>query len=200
MSIENLKNILENENFNIHNKVIRVSLINKDTSKFFSEFYNLKDEKELVEFMRNFIIPSATLTLLAEENGEIIIVLDENDNFRDFVKSLDKDDSTRRKIEDAYKSITLFEMNKITLETLLNNLAFELSEGQITLISLDYAENIKEYLENIYKEYEEDGNLDILEKELARINLCIGGFLDICKNIDKYEHEVKEKLLDKLPY
>ncbi|MGL4991721.1 MAG: hypothetical protein ACRC57_11270 [Sarcina sp.] len=201
MGIENFKNKLENnEVFNIYKKTIRISFINKDSSKFFSEFYNVKDKTELIEIIRKFIIPSSALTLLSEDNGEVIIILDENNTFKEFVNSLDSDDSIRLKIENSYKLVDLFELNEITIDTLLNDLSFELSENQITLISLEYAENIKSYLYNMYSEYEQNNNLDILEKELARINLCIGGFLDICENIDQYENDIKEKLLDKLPY
>ncbi|MGL4740701.1 MAG: hypothetical protein ACRC41_07835 [Sarcina sp.] len=201
MSIESIKSLLDkSEKFDVHKKFLRVSLMNKDSDKVFSEFYNFNNTLELIEFINKFIIPSIALTLLSEENGEIMLVLDEDNSFSDFIKSLDKDDDIRLKIENTYNLINLFEVKKISLEELLNELSFELSEGQITLISLDYAESVKVYLEGIYKEYKSGDNLDILEKELARINLCLGGFLDICENIDKYQGEIKEKLLDKLPY
>ena len=202
--LERLKNIVEAEKFDIHKKLIRFSLINRESELTFSNFYNVDNNDEVLTFIENIVIPSAAMSILTEENGDIIVTIEDSDDFIELFKSYGAEDKLVKKCERLYHEINKFKTTKkfeyADFTEFLDHISFELTEDHFILISLEYAEDTPHYLNHMYHEYKEMNHLDILEQELAKMNLCIGGFLDICAHTDKYEHEIKEKLLDLLPY
>ncbi|MGL4760760.1 MAG: hypothetical protein ACRCWG_04805 [Sarcina sp.] len=199
-----LKNTLESNtsNFDIDKKLLKFSLINSDSAIAFSEFYNFEDNNEIISFLKNVIIPSAAISILTEDNGQLVVTIEDSREFLKQLGSYGAEEKLVKNCSDIYRKLSKID-NKTTekdFAKVIDFINFELSEGTMIVLSVEYANNTKQYLKNIYNEYEEMDHLDILEKELARINLCIGGFLDICENTEKYKNEIKEKLLDRLPY
>jgi hypothetical protein len=199
-----LKDILElNEtNFSVERELLRFSLINNDSEFVFSEFYNFDSITDVLSFIKNVIIPSTAISILTQDNGQLVITIEDSNIFLEQLKSYGADESLVKKCANIYNKLS-----KVTkdipikkIEEVIDFINFELSEGQMIMLSVEYAKNTKMYLERMYNEYKEMDHLDMLEQELGRLNLCMGGFLDICEHIEKYQDEIKVKLLDKLPY
>lgn len=198
-----LQNILagNEEKFDITKKLLRFSLINKDSGFAFSEFYNFENNKEIISFLENVVIPSTAISTLTEDNGELVIIIENSNEFIERLESFGAEDELVNKCKEAYAKLEMIsiEDNKKLLEV-IEDINFEFSEGHMIMLAIEYAKDTQTYLKNMYQEYKKMKELDTLEKELANINLCMGGFKDICQNIEKYKEEVKVKLLDKLPY
>ena len=198
-----LQDILEGAKgkFDIAKKVLRFSLINNDSDFVFSEFYNFENNKEIISFLKNVVIPSTAISILTEDNGKLVITIEEENEFLEQLEDFGAEDQLIEKCKDMYKRLDKIniEDNK-KLHDIIEFINFEFSEGHMIMLSVEYANNTEAYLKNMYQEYKTMKQLDTLEKELANINLCMGGFKDIFQNIEKYKDEVKEKLLDRLPY
>lgn len=198
-----LQDILEENRgeFDITKKVLRFSLINNDSDFVFSEFYNFENNKEIISFLKNVVIPSTAISILTEDNGQLVVTIEEENEFLKQLEVFGAEEELIEKCKEMY-----FKLDKINSENnkklhdIIEFINFEFSEGHMIMLSVEYANNTEAYLKNMYQEYKTMKQLDTLEKELANINLCMGGFKDICQNIDKYKDEVKEKLLDRLPY
>ena len=199
-----LKDILElNEtNFSVERELLRFSLINNDSEFVFSEFYNFDSITDVLSFIKNVIIPSTAISILTQDNGQLVITIEDSNIFLEQLKSYGADESLVKKCANIYNKLS--KVTKDTpikkIEEVIDFINFELSEGQMIMLSVEYAKNTKMYLDRMYNEYKEMDHLDMLEQELGRLNLCMGGFLDICEHIEKYQDEIKVKLLDKLPY
>lgn len=198
--LEIIKYKLEVENkFDVNRKLIRFTILNKESQMVFSEFINFENIQEIAIFLKFVVIPSSILSILAEENGEVIIILDEFDNFEKFGFENDIIENLNNIINRIDK-ISMVKDEKKEIKTIIAKINNLFIDSDFTVIGVEYADNIKKYLNELYLEYDLLGELDTLEKELLNINLCMGGFKEICENPEKYKDELKEKLLDKLPY
>ncbi|MGL4450273.1 MAG: hypothetical protein ACRCTZ_03650 [Sarcina sp.] len=198
-----LQNILEDaeQKFDISKRLIRFTLMNNDSEFVFSQFYNFENNKEIISFLKNVILPSTAISILMEDNGQIVITIENSEEFLYQLESFGAEEELMNKCKNIYSKLNELstEDNK-KLVQIIEEMNFEFSEGHMIMLSLEYAKDTQTYLKNIYQEYKKLKELKTLEKELASINLCMGGFKDICKNTDKYQNEIKEKLLERLPY
>lgn len=203
--IERLRNILADETikFDINKQLLRFSIINRDSEVTFSEFYNFETKKEILSFIKNVIVPSVSISTLMEDNGDVVITVEDKETFLEILLNHNVDKELVRICDGIYNEIELLENKEednIDMLSLIDVLNYEFSEGNFTMLSVDYGQSTKSYLENMYNDYEKMEHLDILEDELAQIGLTVNEFLDIIHNIEGYKESVKDILLDKLPY
>lgn len=203
--IERLRNLLADETikFDINKNLLRFSIINRDSEVTFSEFYNFDTKKEILSFIKNVIVPSVSISTLMEDNGDVVIIVESKESFLGILSNHNVDNELIKICDGIYNEIDNLEKcaeEEIDMLSLIDVLNYEFSEGNFTMLSVDYGQNTKSYLETMYNDYENMEHLDILEEELGHIGLTINEFLDIIHDIDDYKDNIKDILLDKLPY
>lgn len=194
---------MENRDYDITKELIRFSLINKESSNVFSNFYNFDSDKEITRFLRDVIMPSIIFSVLAEDNGDIVVTIEEASEFLGTLDNFGFENDTLEDIKDIYRRLSKIDMvkdSKREIKKLISKINLTFSFANFIVVAVEYAKDTKDYLNNMYAEYKALDEIDILEKELLRINLCMDGFADIRENIENYKDEIKDKLLDKLPY
>lgn len=203
--IERLRNLLADETikFDINKNLLRFSIINRDSEVTFSEFYNFDTKKEILSFIKNVIVPSVSISTLMEDNGDVVITVESKESFLGILSNHNVDNELIKICDGIYNEIDNLEKcaeAEIDMLSLIDVLNYEFSEGNFTMLSVDYGQNTKSYLETMYNDYENMEHIDILEEELGHIGLTINEFLDIIHDIDDYKDNLKDILLDKLPY
>lgn len=187
-----------NEDYDVNKKVIRFSIVNKESGNVFSNFYNFDNEIEIAEFLKKFIIPSSIASVVTEDNGDIIVLLEDLNAMYECL-----DDDIQVKLKDVERRLDKISMVKDEEKEIKKIIAI-INEvflfASFTLVSVEYAKNTSDYLNNLYGEYKGLNELDMLEKELARIEISMEDFKMLCKNTNDYSQNIKDLLLDKLPY
>ncbi len=203
--IEKLRNFLEDEDkdFDIDKKLLRFSIINKDSGSVFSEFYNFDSKKEVLNFIKKVVIPSISISILMEENGDIVITAEDKDNFLNILNYHDVDIKLVEICQGIYYEIERLENKQeeeIDMLSLIDIINYEFSEGNFTMLSVDYAEDTRSYLKIMHNDYKEMGHVDVLEAEMERIGFSMDDFKDMIDNIQNYKDFIKADLLNRLPY
>ena len=203
--IEKLRNFLEDEDkdFDIDKKLLRFSIINKDSGSVFSEFYNFDSKKDVLNFIKKVVIPSISISILMEENGDIVITAEDKENFLNILNYHDVDIKLVEICQGIYYEIECLENKQeeeIDMLSLIDIINYEFSEGNFTMLSVDYAEDTRSYLKIMYNDYKEMGHVDVLEAEMERIGFSMDDFKDMIDNIQNYKDFIKTDLLNKLPY
>lgn len=203
--IEKLRNFLEDEDkaFDIYKKLLRFSIINKDSGSVFSEFYNFDSKKDVLNFIKKVVIPSISISILMEENGDIVITAEDKENFLNILNYHDVDIKLVEICQGIYYEIERLENKQeeeIDMLSLIDIINYEFSEGNFTMLSVDYAEDTRSYLKIMYNDYKEMGHVDVLEAEMERIGFSMDDFKDMIDNIQNYKDFIKADLLNKLPY
>lgn len=203
--IEKLRNFLEDEDkaFDIYKKLLRFSIINKDSGSVFSEFYNFDSRKAVLNFIKKVVIPSISISILMEENGDIVITAEDKENFLNILNYHDVDIKLVEICQGIYYEIERLENKQeeeIDMLSLIDIINYEFSEGNFTMLSVDYAEDTRSYLKIMYNDYKEMGHVDVLEAEMERIGFSMDDFKDMIDNIQNYKDFIKADLLNKLPY
>lgn len=203
--IKKLRNFLEDEDkaFDIDKKLLRFSIINKDSGSVFSEFYNFDSRKAVLNFIKKVVIPSISISILMEENGDIVITAEDKENFLNILNYHDVDIKLVEICQGIYYEIERLENKQeeeIDMLSLIDIINYEFSEGNFTMLSVDYAEDTRSYLKIMYNDYKEMGHVDVLEAEMERIGFSMDDFKDMIDNIQNYKDFIKADLLNKLPY
>lgn len=203
--IEKLRNFLEDEDkaFDIYKKLLRFSIINKDSGSVFSEFYNFDSKNDVLNFIKKVVIPSISISILMEENGDIVITAEDKENFLNILNYHDVDIKLVEICQGIYYEIERLENKQeeeIDMLSLIDIINYEFSEGNFTMLSVDYAEDTRSYLKIMYNDYKEMGHVDVLEAEMERIGFSMDDFKDMIDNIQNYKDFIKADLLNKLPY
>lgn len=194
------KNI--NEEIDVDLELLRVSIISVN-GKSISEYFTFQEKIQVVEFLKEVILPSIVLSLFFEDKDPSIYLWskEEVNEFLE-VNSGFLHRNLLKLYLDSYNYIDNIMNNDIT-EDIVNNLVRYLEHNfevyNLVFLGVSYGENTDSYLKNIMDLYKEKNILDILERDLNSVNLSIEKLNSIIDNIYEYEKEIKEKVLNKIP-
>ncbi|MGL4740499.1 MAG: hypothetical protein ACRC41_06795 [Sarcina sp.] len=192
-----------NTELNIEDDILRVTLTNQGNSKI-SEFFTFANKKKLVEFLKEVILPSVTISSFYSKQS-VSIYLRTHD---DVLQVIDRcTDFFNQKIAKAYIDV----YNELDILEKKETIAYEDIEKCIhffeknfdvyndVYISLDYGEGVKDYLKKFIKEYKENEGIEILEKQLKVKGISLGELNNVLEDVIKYTEQIRVKILDNLP-
>lgn len=181
--------------------LIRVSIISVK-GKSISEYFTFKDKLSLVEFLKEVVLPSITLSIFFEDSKDPSLYLWNKAEIVDFLEV--NAGVLHRNIlinyKEAYNYIEKIEcINIKAILDLVSYLEKKFDVYNMVFLNLSYGETADNYLENLLELYEGKNLLEILDKDLQGVNLSIDKLKDVMKNIYEYERDIRENILDKIP-
>lgn len=193
---ENINNPID-----VDSDLIRVSIISVK-GKSISEYFTFKDKLSLVEFLKEVVLPSITLSIFFEDSKDPSLYLWNKEEIVDFLEVnagvLHKNILISYK--EAYNYIEKIEcINIKAILDLVSYLEKKFDVYNMVFLNLSYGETADNYLENLLELYERKNLLEILDKDLQGVNLSIDKLKDVMKNIYEYERDIRENILDKIP-
>ncbi|WP_297522084.1 hypothetical protein [uncultured Clostridium sp.] len=187
----------------VDDEILRVTLTNQGKSKI-SAFFTFRTKIEILEFIKEVILPSVTISSF-NPSENVSIYLREHSDVMDVIDI--HTDYFNKKISTAYinsyKEIDEICKNNIirdkeikkVIETIENS--FDVYNE--VYITLDYAEKTKQYLRNFIDEYKKYEGLDSLELQLKENDLSVEKIENIIADIFNNENGIRELVLDRLP-
>ena len=100
-----------------------------------------------LSFIKNIIIPSTAISILTQDNGQLVITIEDSKIFLEQLKSYGADESLVKKCANIYNKLSKVTKDTPTkkIEEVIDFINFELSEGQMIMLSVEYAKNTKMY-------------------------------------------------------
>lgn len=194
------KNI--NEDIDVDLELLRVSIISVN-GKSISEYFTFQEKIQVVEFLKEVVLPSIVLSLFFEDKDPSIYLWGKEE-VKEFLE-VNSGFLHRKLLKlylDSYDYIDNIVSNDIT-EVIVNDLVRCLEHNfevyNLVFLGLSYGENTDSYLKNIMELYKEKNLLDVLERDLNSVNLSIEKLNSIIDNIYEHEKEIKEEVLNKIP-
>lgn len=181
--------------------LIRVSIISVK-GKSISEYFTFKDKLSLVEFLKEVVLPSITLSIFFEDSKDPSLYLWNKAEIVDFLEV--NAGVLHKNILISYKEAYNYieEIEFIDIKTILDLVSYlekKFDVYNMVFLNLSYGETADNYLENLLELYEGKNLLEILDKDLQGVNLSIDKLKDVMKNIYDYERDIRENILDKIP-
>lgn len=186
----------------VDDEVLRLSIINDGKGEI-SEFFTFMNTYEMLEFLKEVIIVSVTISAFnADKNVSIHLrehkdILDIMDVHMDYFN---------KKIGEAYlncyEKINIYMRKESLCEAEIRELIAYI-EGQFdaynqVYLTLDYAKSIAEYIENMIAEYENGVGTDVLDRDLKDFELSKEKLIYIYQNVFDFENGIRENILNKL--
>ncbi|WP_055069702.1 hypothetical protein [Clostridium massiliamazoniense] len=194
------KNI--NEEIDVDLELLRVSIISVN-GKSISEYFTFQEKIQVVEFLKEVVLPSIVLSLFFEDKDPSIYLWSKEE-VNEFLE-VNSGFLHRKLLKlylNSYDYIDNIMSNDIT-EVIVNDLVRYLEHNfevyNLVFLGLSYGENTDSYLKNIMELYKEKNLLDVLERDLNSVNLSIEKLNSIIDNIYEHEKEIKEEVLNKIP-
>ncbi|MFR5267108.1 hypothetical protein [Clostridium sp.] len=191
-----------NKEIDVDLELLRVSIISMN-GKPISEYFTFQKKFEVLEFLKEVVLPSIVLSLFFEDKDpsiylwrkeEVIEFLEINSGF------------LHRKLLSLYlncydyiENIMCNHISEATINNLIEYLEHNFEVYNLVFLGLSYGENTDSYLQNIINSYKDKGILDILERDLNSTNLSLKKLDSIINNIYEYEKGIKENILEKIP-
>lgn len=191
-----------NKEIDVDLELLRVSIISMN-GKSISEYFTFQKKIEVLEFLKEVVLPSIVLSLFFEDKDpsiylwrkeEVIEFLEINSGF------------LHRKLLALYlncydyiENIMCNHISEATINNLIEYLEHNFEVYNLVFLGLSYGENTDSYLQNIINSYKDKGILDILERDLNSTNLSLKKLDSIINNIYEYEKGIRENILEKIP-
>lgn len=191
-----------NEDILVDDKLLRVVMVNQEKGNI-SEFFFFEDEKDVLSFLKEVILPSITLSSLIDGKG-VSIYLREHKEVLELIEMYTDYFNTKigESYVNAYKEIEKIETRELTdldIKRIIEKIELEFDAYNNVYISLDYGDGTDKYLRNLIDEYKNDGNIEILERELIEKGLSVQKLEEVIEHIFSNEKGIRENILDKLP-
>lgn len=191
-----------NKEIDVDLELLRISIISMN-GKSISEYFTFQKKFEVLEFLKEVVLPSIVLSLFFEDKDpsiylwrkeEVIEFLEINSGF------------LHRKLLALYlncydyiENIMCNHISEATINNLIEYLEHNFEVYNLVFLGLSYGENTDSYLQNIINSYKDKGILDILERDLNSTNLSLKKLDSIINNIYEYEKGIRENILEKIP-
>lgn len=187
----------------VNDEILRVTLVNQGKSKL-SAFFTFKTKVEVLEFIREVVLPSITISSF-NPSDNVSIYLREHQDVLDAIDV--HTDFFNKKISHAYiesyNDINEACSGRIVTENEINTIVKLVEERfdayNEVYLNLNYAKSTKAFLREYIHEYKAFEGLNILEAKLKENNLSVEKLENIIKDISDNEDGIRSLVLDKLP-
>ena len=191
------------ESIEVDDEILRVTLVNQGKSKL-SAFFTFKTNIEVLEFIKEVVLPSITISSFnADDNVSIYLrehqdVLDAIDVHTDFFNK-----KISQSYIESYNDINeICRKETITydeVQDVVKNIEERFDAYNKVYLNLNYAKNTCEFLKDFINEYKEFEGLNVLEAKLKESNLSIEKLENIINNISSNKEGIRSLVLDRLP-
>ena len=191
------------EPIEVDDEILRVTLVNQGKSKL-SAFFTFKTKIEVLEFIREVILPSITISSFNRKDNVSIYLRDH----QDVLDAIDvHTDFFNKKISEAYNE-SYNDINAISRKEIITDEEIQIIVQTIeerfdaynqVYLNLNYANNTCEFLKEFINEYKIFEGLNVLEARLKENNLSIEKLEDIIKDISGNKEGIRSLVLDRLP-
>ena len=191
------------EPIEVDDDILRVTLVNQGKSKL-SAFFTFKTKIEILEFIKEVILPSITISSFNRKDNVSIYLRDH----QDVLDAIDvHTDFFNKKISEAYTE-SYNDINTISckevvtdkeIQTIVKIIEERFDAYNQVYLNLNYAENTCEFLKEFINEYKMFEGLNILEARLKENNLSIEKLENIIKDISGNKERIRSLVLDRLP-
>ncbi|OWZ84099.1 hypothetical protein [Natranaerobius trueperi] len=164
--------------------ILNFHIVNQNTNDIYYEWFSFENEKELLGFIKYVALPSAYYSrTIGKEKDELIVSPDTYDGVLELLNNAEVDENEINNFKEDFSLVEDIE-NDFSLEQLekfSDSFHSHLDIYGIVFAGLYVHENIKKLGEQLIKDYEEEGMIDELERQME---LGKDDIIDLFSNIE----------------